>query len=307
MSKTLDFPTRRRSSETIVALHCSGWSAKQWRPLRAALGSRFEFLTPENYGCESRGDWHGRHAFSLSDDASIAIDMIDRCQSPVHLIGHSYGGALALHIALARPDKVASMVLYEPCAYYLLRQIGMAGEQGFSEIMELNGFVRDQVAVGDFLAAMSSFVDYWNGYDAWDELKPELQALMLRWAPKAPLEFHALMEEPVLLSTYAELQVPVLLMRGEHTPAPTGAIAQALMERMPNCRMIDVSGAGHMGHVTHADDVHAAIFEHLADYASQSAPDHGGDAPLVEDSDDDVPASHDPLDTASATTPQLAK
>ena len=263
MDSTTDFRLRSQRSEKIIALHCSGWNAKQWGSLRDVLAGNFELLTPEHYGCESRGNWRGEHAFTLADEAAQSIELIDQSDDRVHLVGHSYGGALALHIALARPHKVASLVLYEPCAYHLLRQIGQAGDVGIAEIMELSGFVCARVAVGDFKDAMSSFLDYWNGPDAWAALRPDLRELMLRWAPKAPLEFHALMEEPVLLSAYAELNMPVLLMRGEYTPAPTDAIATALSVTLPNCRLVNVSGAGHMGHVTHASDVHAAILQHL--------------------------------------------
>ena len=264
-------PANQQQRTTVIALHCSGWNAKQWRGLHDVLGPAYELRTPENYGTENRGDWSGDHAFSLADEAAEAIGIIDESPCPVHLIGHSYGGALALHIALARPQKIASLAIYEPCAYHLLRQIGRDGEEGFAEIMELNSFVKTRVAVGDYKAAMSSFVDYWNGADAWVSLRPDLQKLMLRWAPKAPLEFYALMEESVLLGSYGELDMPVLLLRGEHTPTPTDAIAAALADTLPNARLVDVSGAGHMGHVTHAADVHKAITDHLRE-ADQPPP-----------------------------------
>ncbi|TQV83039.1 alpha/beta fold hydrolase [Denitrobaculum tricleocarpae] len=257
------FPAKGHARTKVIALHCSGWNAKQWRSLHDVLGPDFELHTPENYGTDNRGDWPGEQPFTLADEAAGAIEIIDASVDPVHLIGHSYGGALALHIALARPHKIASLAVYEPCAYHLLRQIGREGEEGFAEIMELNSFVKTRVAVGDYKAAMTSFVDYWNGADAWVTMRSDLQKLMLRWAPKAPLEFYALMEESVLLGSYSELNMPVLLLRGEHTPTPTEAIAGALAEVLPNARLVDVSGAGHMGHVTHADDVHMAIMDHL--------------------------------------------
>lgn len=264
MKSAKDFPLQMKPHTKVIALHCSGWNAKQWGSLRNVLGPGFELVTPEHYGCESRGSWPGDRPFTLAEEAAETLEIIDASTAPVHLIGHSYGGALALHIAMARPQKIASLALYEPCAYHLLRQIGRDGEAGFAEIMELNNFVKTQVAVGDYKAAMTSFIDYWNGANAWESMRPELQELMLRWAPKAPLEFYALMEESELLWAYAALEMPVLLLRGEYTPVPTETIATALAGILPNARLIDVSGAGHMGHVTHASDVHAAIMEHLA-------------------------------------------
>lgn len=264
MKSVKDFPLEMKPRTKVVALHCSGWNAKQWGSLRTVLGPDFDLVTPELYGCKTRGNWPGDRPFTLADETAETLEIIDASNTPVHLIGHSYGGALALHIAMARPQKIASLALYEPCAYHLLRQIGKDGEAGYAEIMELNNFVNARVAVGDYKAAMASFIDYWNGDNAWDSMRPEYQALMLRWAPKAPLEFYALMEESELLWAYVALKMPVLLLRGEYTPAPTEAIAKALAGILPNARLIDVSGAGHMGHVTHASDVHAAIMSHLA-------------------------------------------
>jgi hypothetical protein len=43
------------SPTTVIALHCSGCGAAQWRKLNEALGSRHAFVAPEHYGCDSTG------------------------------------------------------------------------------------------------------------------------------------------------------------------------------------------------------------------------------------------------------------
>ena len=113
-------PPRRARRTRVIALHCSGAGAGQWRNLGETLGGGYEVLAPEHYGCESTGPWTGRHAFTLADEAVRAIELIDMSGERVHLAGHSYGGGVALHVALARPDRIASMTLYEPAAFHLL-------------------------------------------------------------------------------------------------------------------------------------------------------------------------------------------
>jgi hypothetical protein len=56
-------PTRRG---LVVALHCSGAGASQWRWLGAELGGDYELVAPEHYGCENIGAWTGEHAFTLA-------------------------------------------------------------------------------------------------------------------------------------------------------------------------------------------------------------------------------------------------
>jgi pimeloyl-ACP methyl ester carboxylesterase len=103
-------PPRPARRDRVIALHCSGAGASQWCRLAEALGGRYEVEAPEHYGCASTGAWTGEHPFTLADEAERAIARIDEREGKVHLVGHSYGGGVALHVALARPHRLASMV-----------------------------------------------------------------------------------------------------------------------------------------------------------------------------------------------------
>src|SRR3954469_13934464 len=116
----------------VIALHCSGGGAAQWRTLHAALGTTYELVTPEHYGSDSAGRWPGEHPFSLCDEAARIVDIVDASSAPVHLIGHSYGGAVALQVALERPRQAATLSVYEPCAFSLLRELGEPGERALA-------------------------------------------------------------------------------------------------------------------------------------------------------------------------------
>ena len=56
-------------------------------------------------------------------------------------------------------------------------------------------------------------------------MRPAVQNALVRWAPKGPLDFRALVDEPTLTSAYRTLTVPVLILRGEYAPRPTRVIA----------------------------------------------------------------------------------
>ncbi len=254
-------PNRRAC---VIAFHCSGAGAGEWRALAQALGSPFELQAPEQYGCESAGMWSGEHAFTLGDEAAKAIELIDRGEGKVHLVGHSYGGAVALHLALARRERIASVALYEPSAFHLLSHMGEGGREGRDEIAKVADRIREGVVTGEYRDGMSTFVDYWNGAGAWEAMPPAVQHALVRWAPKAPLDFHALLGEPTLPSAYWQLRVPVLVLRGEHAPMPTRLIAYGLSKLLPESQLVEVAGAGHMGPFTHAAEVCALLVRHVA-------------------------------------------
>jgi len=253
-------PTRRG---LVAALHCSGAGASQWRRLGAELGGDYELVAPEHYGCENIGAWTGEHAFTLADEAARTIALIDSCDRKVHLVGHSYGGGLALHIALKRPNRIASLALYEPSAFHLLNLTETGEHAAFQEIVAITRETGNGVITGDYRGAAARFIDYWGGPGTWDGLRPSVQKALTRWAPKAPLDFRALIEEPTPASAYAKLDFPILVLRGEHAPAPTRHIAEALPALTPRACLAVIAGAGHLGPLTHEAEVSALIVSHI--------------------------------------------
>src|SRR5262249_4108241 len=197
-------------SVPVIALHCSGAGPGQWRQLGEILGPDYALFAPEHYGCERTGPWTGTHAFTLADEAARTIDLIDRSMNKVHLVGHSYGGGVALHVALARPARIASLALYEPSAFHLLKIMGDRGAAVFEDMPDITRVHAQSVIAGDYAAAAAAFVDYRGGVGAWVALRPTVQAALIRWAPKAPLDFHALIEEPTPLTAYSDVRMPVL-------------------------------------------------------------------------------------------------
>src|SRR3954463_12275239 len=137
-----------RSRDRVIALHCSGAGAAQWRSLEVRLGQSFAFAAPEHYDSGNAPPWTGGGTFTSADEAERTLALIDASERKVHLIGHSYGGGIALHIALARPDRFASLTLYEPSAFYLLKQFG-DGAAPFAEIQALAATVATGVRTGE--------------------------------------------------------------------------------------------------------------------------------------------------------------
>jgi pimeloyl-ACP methyl ester carboxylesterase len=251
--------------ERVIALHCSGASAGQWRALAEVLGGRYDVEAPEHYGCGSTGMWSGEHAFTLADEAKRGIALIDSSEGKVHLVGHSYGGGVALHAALARPDRIASMALYEPIVFHLLQQMGGPGAFAYGEIAEVAGRVCQGVVTGDYRGAVAAFVDYWNGPGAWNAMRPAAQNALVPWALKGPLEFRAVLDDATPANSYRALNFPVLILRGERTLMPTRLIAEGLLDLLPTPRLMVIDGAGHMGPLTHTAEVCALIMRHIVD------------------------------------------
>ncbi len=166
-------PRLRPAAATLIALHCSGASGDMWQPLRDRMGVGSRMLAPDLHGARNGPAWHGNRAFTLEDEAAPVVALIDAERRPVHLVGHSYGGAVALQVALARPAAVAGITLYEPSAFHLL---GADDGAARAEIVDLAAEVGARLGRGDARGAMARFVTYWGGRDSWDGLRPDIQS-----------------------------------------------------------------------------------------------------------------------------------
>ena len=254
---------RRGSGEPVVLLHSSVCSSAQWESLGEALQKDFLVLAPDLYGYGESQDWPGTRAIGLADEAEIVEALARTCPGPLHLVGHSYGGAVARKAAARGRIELASLTLIEPVAFHVLSNDDPLGEVYMSQVRDIADYVQSALAMGDRNAAMHCFVDYWNGFGAWEALSARHRQKIMAVAPKVPLDFWAAMSEPASLARYLSLEVPTLLVCGTESPAPVRRIVSLLDVAIPRVQISLVPGAGHMLPLTHAETVNRDIASHL--------------------------------------------
>ena len=251
------------SKPTVIALHCSGADGQMWRHLANEVGDRFSLIAPDLIGCGTAEPWSGVHEFSAANEAALTVGLIDESHAPVHLVGHSYGGGVALRVARERPGRIASLTLYEPSLLSVLNTMGEDGRAAFAGLEVVAYEVIDAMSTGAYRAAARLFVDCWNGDGSWDAMSPEAQAGVVRHLPKVCLEYRAMSRERVSLQAYRRFNFPVLLLQGEHSLQPTHLISRQLHRAMKFACLRTVDGAGHMGPLTHTAAVNAMIIDHI--------------------------------------------
>src|SRR5262245_42627793 len=90
--------------ETVVLLHGSASNSALWRHTKNALQSRYRGIAPDLIGYGSSAAWPQPAAFGLDAELRAIEPLLRCCADTLHLVGYSYGGVLALHLALADPD-----------------------------------------------------------------------------------------------------------------------------------------------------------------------------------------------------------
>jgi pimeloyl-ACP methyl ester carboxylesterase len=247
----------------VIALHCSGGNGRQWRHLAQALGPSFNVVAPDLIGCGDGPSWHGTTAFRLSHEARRIVSIVDRVPNRVHLVGHSYGGGVALRVAMERSHRIASLTLYEPTSFHILRAMGPDGHRASHEIHTIAGGIIDLVTAGRYHDAAHLFVDYWNGVGIFLALSAEAQGNVARFMPQAVLNFRALFDENLPLVAYGRLHAPLRIMCGASSPQPAQLVAQGLARAMTPGSLRVIEDMGHMGPVTAAARMAGEMADHI--------------------------------------------
>jgi pimeloyl-ACP methyl ester carboxylesterase len=248
------------SGTAVVCLHCSASTSGQWRPLMERLADRYHVIAADLYGSGKSPPWPGDRPMWLDDQIEFLAPAFERAGERFHLVGHSYGGAIALKAALGLRPRLASLVLYEPVLFSVL--LDHAPESAAArEIMA----VRDDTAHLGPEGVAERFIDYWMGAGAWAAM-PESRRAALAMAVRAVKpEWHSAFNEPTPLEAFAALDVPALLMTGTASTAAARGIARLVGGVLPRVRVEEIEGPGHMAPVTHPGEINARIERFLAD------------------------------------------
>ena len=248
---------------TVVCLHASGSSARQWKRLVERIGHQARVVAPDFYGHGEAPTWNQGRALTLRDEASRAMRVLTGSSRPIHLVGHSYGGAVALHIALELPERVASLTLYEPVPFATLFAYN-ARNPAAVEVRVLAEGIDHALRNGSLEAAAERFVTYWSGNDAWRGLSGLQQTTIASRMPSIDRHFKALAADTTTLKDYERLRIPVLLMAGARTKPSARRLAELLAYGLPASEFEMIDGLDHMGPVTAPEIVNGRIEAFIA-------------------------------------------
>jgi pimeloyl-ACP methyl ester carboxylesterase len=247
----------------IVCLHSNASSSGQWRALADTLAPRWRVLAADSYGAGKSPAWPADRVVRLQDEVALLEPVFARAGDPFVLVGHSYGGAIALIAALAMPQRVRALVLYEPVMFSLLDAESPPPNDadGIRAAVAGAGAALD---AGDADGAARCFIDYWMGAGAWDRTPEARRAPIMASVANIRGWAAAALGEPTPLAAFSGLHLPVLFMTGRDSPASSLGVARLLTKVLPQVKTLAFEGLGHMGPITHPAVVNEAITRFLA-------------------------------------------
>ena len=128
------------SGPVVMLVHSSVSGARQWRRLMDELKDEFHVRAVNLYGYGKTPPWSSDAPQSLDDQARLVETALPTNADNVCLVGHSFGGSVAMKLAARLAGRVSGLVLLETNPFYLLEQSGRA--DAFAEAMDLRNWVK---------------------------------------------------------------------------------------------------------------------------------------------------------------------
>jgi pimeloyl-ACP methyl ester carboxylesterase len=232
----------------VVCVHSNASTSSQWRALMDCLSPDFHVLAPDSFGADQGPAWPRDRIVTLSDEVALLEPVFAAAGTPFSLVGHSYGAAVALMAALARPSRVRALAIYEPTLFALLDE-EHPGHEAASGIRSAVADAARANEAHDHAGAAQAFIDYWMGPGSWSRIPAARQAPVAASMVNVEGWARALFSEPTPLRAFRALEIPILYMVGGKSPASSRGVARLLTNTLPNVKVLEFADLGHMGPV----------------------------------------------------------
>jgi pimeloyl-ACP methyl ester carboxylesterase len=258
----VDFIEAGDAGPLVMLVHSSVAGARQWRRLMDALKDRFHVRAVNLYGYGKTPPWTSERAQTLADQARLVEAALPPGAEEIALVGHSFGGSVAMAAAARLGPRVRKLMLFETNPVYLLKQAGR--DAAFAEAKALRDCIKTNGARGDWIAAAEVFADYWGGPGTWRDTPPERQAAFTEALKPNFHEWDAVMDETIPAAEWAaRLPRETLLVSDPETVLPIRELMTLLRAAAPGWAHRAVPGAGHMAPLTKPELVNPIVAEWL--------------------------------------------
>ena len=252
--------------QPVLFLHSGGSSGQQWERAAGPLADVCKLIAPDLLGFGETEAWSEPGGLTHDLQAAFVAAVIEHAAGAeaVDVVGHSYGGATAIRLALGFPDKVRSLVLIEPIASCLLED---AGDPMHAESVRIARVFLAAIREGRPALGWEAFIDSRNGPGAWRRLSADRQQHFLDQSHRTGEAFLSNLNNRTTLDECRGIAIPITLVSGAATTAPDRRVTEVLCDTLKAAEHIVVPDAGHMSPLTHAREVASIVAAHLRRHA----------------------------------------
>jgi pimeloyl-ACP methyl ester carboxylesterase len=233
-----------------------------WRSMQRHLPPGYRFVSTSLCGYGETEETRRAEDLDMPHQTCVIEAVAQRIGTPVHLVGHSFGGTIALATALNRRCEILSIATFEANPIGLIRERGRIGM--FEATRRVSDAFERAHRAGERDSA-ARVIDFWGGENSFQALPEAVQDYCRATTYTNVLDWRTAFRFEATMADYATLEMPVLLVRGGLANPTMVEITEALSISLPRARSAVVENASHFLISTHA----AECARLLSDFLSQ--------------------------------------
>lgn len=235
-----------------------------WNNMQRRLPQSYRFVGTSLCGYGGTDETRSIEDFGMEHLVQVLETVAEKIGEPVHLVGHSLGGTVALATALSGTVEILSITTFEANPLAVLHERGhiqlLNAAQVMSADFEAAHFAGERDAAG-------RIIDFWGGEHAFTAMPDAVQEYCRSTTYANVLDWRTAFDFQATLADYAQLTIPVLLVRGSLAIPAMVEITEALKACIPNNRSAVVEGASHFLNTSHAYDCSRLLADFLEEFA----------------------------------------
>ena len=251
------------TGQSVILLHSTVSGNRQWRRLVDILKDHHRVIAPNLIGYGSTTSWSGDTLQTLKDQAEIVRQFIPNDDTKISMVGHSFGGSVAMMAAKIFARNIDKLILIEPNPNYLLRDMGRHSD--FAEVSAMRDCIKINGEKNTWDVAAAIFTTYFNRDGAWEAMDDSRKELVVNALKPNFHEWDAVMNESTSIEEWEKhLPKETTVLSCKKTINSSSGIVKLFRSNMPDWSFIEYEEGGHMAPLTQPQIVNPIIKDILS-------------------------------------------
>jgi len=239
----------------LIFLHGFLADHRMWAPQISTFASSHRVVAWDAPGCGQSGD--APNEFTLADYSRCLHGLMDALSVPeAHIVGLSWGGALAIHFAATHANRIRSLTLVDT----YLGWLGSFGATVAQQRLEM--CTRDSQLSGAELA--TKWVPRLVAPDVGQDVTSQVWEILADFHPRGFRNHAKTLAESDLRNELNRIQAPTLLLWGEQDQRSPSSLTGEFLKCVPHARLVILSRAGHLPNLERPEQFNKELADFIA-------------------------------------------